>query len=712
MQKIEALTYTNVEAGSFNKHWKLQQTLEASTNTEVPRIIVMDGGTLSIDQATLKGLYACDHDWMWDGIEVRNGGHVIMTNEGAIIDAKIGILVDHGSYNVNGNFNPTESNGGGAVNASGDSKFENCRKDVYFANSSVLNSSTFSNTHFLCTDGLKDIQYQAVYTSNQNPPSTSIIQLGTKEFVSMYDIKGISFANSEWSNTRSTSFPAELRGNGISSYDADYQVSSGSSFKDLNFGIQALNATNSTRFIRISGSNQFLRNQIGVRIVGGSLHQIKSGNTFELNPSAFVYNQFFTKNPIIGVSNSGSTKTDVIENTFTGITSFSTSDPLKFGFITDNSNSPNFHLKNNFTKLFMGEQMQRDNTGMQLYCNEHSLFKNSWSAYGKMSNQGNCGIAAPNRLTPDDKFLVPCQTNSLSHINSSASFTYYEYSGFTGNPDPACVTTAVTIGTNCDGFETHGCDFVPPELTSGNVSSYRTQVDGMDEGAFKDVIINSLLRYYYTNGQSEDAEDLFSGLTGDNYKLDYAILLTNSGNYTQADSVINSIPTNSDERSDIEVFMHIVITAKYNNVPLSQLNQSTVDTLIGIADHRSLGGYAAQALLMAYYNQEYLIPIETNQGIGYRSRSDNGLSKESNGSLVFNPSLVDDQLVASIKLNNPTTNAKLIIYNTDGKELFNAKLKDSKTEIRINSDLWPQGLFYGIVTSNDEVVLRTKGMKK
>ena len=482
---------------------------------------------------------------------------------------------------------------------------------------------------------------------------------------------------------------------------------------DLNIGVQGLGAANPTRFIRITGDNEFNKNQIGIRLVGGNLHQIKSDNVFNLNPSSFVTNQFFAYNPILGVSNSGSTKIEVKDNSFDGVNSYSTSDPLKFGFISDNTNSAGFHLSNTFTKLFMGEQMQRDNTSMQLYCNEHTQFKNAWAAFGKMSNQGRCGAGQGN-LTPDDKFNITCAQNIELHINSSTEFTYFEKSGYAGNPNPDCVTTStVTIDdNNCNGSEPTGCEFTPPEITGGNVTSFRTQVDGMDEGFNKDVIVNELLRYYYQHNHTEDAESLLADLSGDNYKLDYALLLANSGNYTQADSVIDHISSSSDEKSDLQTYISVIISAKQGNISLDKLPTSLVNSLLSIAENLTLGAYAAQAILMSYYGKEYLIPIETSTGVGFRSKTKITAGVNEEGSLTFIPGVVEDQLNVEVHLTNPTENEVLNIYALDGKKLYSIELKFNNSRIMLRTSDWPSGMFYGVITNGEKVILTNRVIKK
>ncbi|MCC7026228.1 MAG: hypothetical protein IT265_04690 [Saprospiraceae bacterium] len=701
----------------FGAAWELVDYNILANNTPandniVPKIIVMDGGTLTIDHATLKGFNACSHDWMWEGIELRKGGHVMMSNNALIEDAKIGILVDRGAYNSNGNFNPTETDGGGVITSS-NSTFKNCRRCIHFANSSLINTSSLTNTHFINDQGLKDPQYKSCYV-NQNIlpiPPCSIIQLGTNQFVTAYNIKGMNFSTCEWLNSR-IDHPAELKGVGIGSFDADYQVNGGSSFTDLNIGIQALKALNPKFFISVSGSNQFIRNQIGIRINGGELHKIVDGNNFELNPSTAI--PVNLGNPtVFGIVNTGSTKITVKGNTFDGKVLNMPQNTSKYGFNSDNTVSASFHLNNTFTKLFMGEQTQRDNTGLNLYCNTHLLYTNSWRVFGKLGDQGKCGFLQINNITPDDKFNVPCLGTQLNHINSYTTnpFTYWIKPS---DPEqPNCNSTKVSKST-CNSFPppAGGCTFIVPDIIPGNVVEYRTQIDGMDDGPFKSVIINELLRYYFKNNLTEDADNLLATQTSVDNKFTRAMLLLDQGNFSGATAVINSIPSNSDEKADMITFFNVISVAKQSNISMTNLSESAIASLESITDNRTLGAYSAQALLTAFYDHQYPIVLETEDGLQYRSNSEpdkDQIVKDSYMSI--DPSPIDDICMIKFGLIEKLINAKIRIYSIEGILLDEVSISSPVNQVKLDSKLWPSAVFTAVLINDNKIVVSLKSVK-
>lgn len=116
------LTINNSAIIEFGASWDLVDYNLLATNpgdAKIPRLIVESGGTLILDNCTLKGLEACSNNGMWDGVELQNGGLISLINDATIMDAKFGILADIGQYNLQGHLNPTESGGGGIIQANG-----------------------------------------------------------------------------------------------------------------------------------------------------------------------------------------------------------------------------------------------------------------------------------------------------------------------------------------------------------------------------------------------------------------------------------------------------------------------------------------------------------------------------------------------------------------------------------------------------------------
>ena len=122
--------------------------------------------------------------------------------------------------------------------------------------------------------------------------------------------------------------------------------------------------------------------------------------------------------------------------------------------------------------------------------------------------------------------------------------------------------------------------------------------------------------------------------------------------------------------------------------------------------------YAAQGVLIAYYNQDYLIPIETNQGISYRSKSDQTETDLDKGRLIFNPTLIDDHVKVSIQVYKTSREVNLIIYSAEGKQLYQAKINSLSADMNINTSDWPTGVFFGTLSTLDGVIANNRSIKK
>ncbi len=90
-------------------------------------------------------------------------------------------------------------------------------------------------------------------------------------------------------------------------------------------------------------------------------------------------------------------------------------------------------------------------------------------------------------------------------------------------------------------------------------------------------------------------------------------------------------------------------------------------------------------MVLLFHRWIHSIPIETNQGIGYRSKSDQKEIDLDKGSLIFNPTQIDDHLMVSIRLNKLSSDVYLIIYSAEGKQLYQAKINSLSVDLNINT---------------------------
>ncbi len=686
------LTINSAAVIEFGASWDLVDynvLAENDAETKTPRIIVENGGELILDNCTLRGLSACANNAMWDGVELQNGGIVSMSNGAVIMDAKFGILADIGSYNANGHYNPTESDGGGIIQ-SNNTTITNCRRGIHFANCQS-NPSTLASTTFSCTGYLKDPSYKTFYTpvaSNEG----FVHQLGTSSFVSAHIASGMVFSGCNWINT--AVLPPDLRGIGIASYNAAYRVTDGSSMTDLYYGISA-QTIDPLKFIYVSGNNQFIGNKTGIFLKGGNLHKIINDNHFESKVS--YDSEVLPVQAGVGIYNSGATKILVEENAFSA--GMGANKDYTYGIISENTGSAaSLHKKNVFDNIQVGNQTQVNNGGLNLWCNEHQDNGKAWfinpQTTGAFPDQGWCGISAS--LTPENEFLDPACETALNHIQSSIDFAYWRKQFESSYPD--CNSIIVSVPT-CIEDPKSGCE-ESILLTPGNVQDYFSEVNNIPEGTERQLLVNELLRYYVAASEIDTILLLLDVESGENYRMALALLLLNQGEISEAIDVVESLPVNSNETQNFSDLFYILVYAAQNELAISALPQAKIEDLEEIAQSRNIGGYSAQAILSQYYNKEFLSIIETDTSVEYRAQQ-NRLDKLKmiNSLIRIHPNPVEDQLSITYQLPK-SGQYSFSILSLDGKLWTQTNKVQNSGNQYINTAELPPGVY--IISLNDD----------
>lgn len=430
----------------------------ADEEADYTKIIVEEGGKLTLDDCVLKGLNACGEEWMWEGIEVWGTpnqiqnisssiyqGHVYLQNGAVIENAILGILADQKRYNDNGDWIAFLKDAGGIVR-SDEAVFLNCRRGVHFSPYSVPatsggivhfipNKSYFDQTDFTNEDYMADPIYHSVEHNTR---------MGVNTHASMWGTRGIRFTDCTFSSF--TDLPILLRGTGIASDDAGYQVldgDPGGNFFDLYRGIAGRWAFDQLSSMTVK-DQVFSNVHYGIHALNGTTHTV-AGNSFNSIPDSSDPDTPFGS---YGVRFDGATAYRIVDN------NFETDDAgyAAYGVIVDNSGSLPCEISegNNF-KLKIGVQTQNDNSGLQIRCNSYQYARYAWSINpesddGALPDQGECGTQL---LQAGNTFADPdCPASGLtnSHIYSTLEFEY-RYRP-TGNEIPTCVSTVVDT-QNC-----------------------------------------------------------------------------------------------------------------------------------------------------------------------------------------------------------------------------------------------------------------------
>ena len=129
--------------------------------------------------------------------------------------------------------------------------------------------------------------------------------------------------------------------------------------------------------------------------------------------------------------------------------------------------------------------------------------------------------------------------------------------------------------------------------------------------------------------------------------------------------------------------------------------------------HRTLSGYSAQALLMAYYDHTYPMALETDNGLDYRSKSiilDKPQTIQ--GKISILPTLIDQECKLIVQLNETINNGEILIISTDGRIIKQIKLTQSSQEFSLNLNNIAVSTITAVLKNNGKIIATARGIKQ
>jgi hypothetical protein len=580
----------------------------------------------------------------------------------------------------------------GGIVESNNSVILNCRRSVHFAPYErkytagqftlfVNNRSIFSNTAFQCDDFMADPFYYSVAYNTR---------LGVNTHVSMWHVRGVRFPDCTWTST--TELPQALRGNGIVSDDASYFVTytgETPNFVNLHRGILARSAFDQLKKITVRG-NRFDNVPFGIQTVNGAFHDI-AGNYWTDIPLSFDPDQPAS----YGIRLDGSTNFTVSGNLLTAAEPATAA----FGIIADNTLGLPSSIKGNiFTDLRIGNQTQRNNSGLQIGCNQYEGARYAWSVNpespqaGALPDQGECDASLQQA---GNIFLDPaCPSPGLpeSHIYSSIEFKY-SHRPIT-DETPTCYSTVVDID-NCGlNSNSETCVVLPP----CNPCDPEELEDLMNEAStdkerwfYLGLLANLLI--------DEEGLDQAAHYIGDEPSAIYDKLKVqawlSAGRYSEAEDALEDVP--SADTAFHELY-GLFITLGDEGRNLRQLTATEEQLLWDIADGHSPESNIARAALenirdtVFYRHTEEIETSNLEQFTPPMPPSQHMVSDERSFSLSPNPAR--EELVLRYHSDPEALQGQVELFDAFGRQVLRARLDPGAAETRLSIAGLPSGLYY------------------
>lgn len=629
-------------------------TTSGSTGKEIG-ITVQPGGTLYVENATLKGIDECGVDYMWDGIVIEGNknasqfppsNHGILDLDGATIkDARYGISVGEtprifystnsqpgSSYasltsdNYSSRYWPNGKKGGGRVDAN-NSTFEDCRfavnQQMYYKENSRAN---YENCDFLANGPMKDICFYPGEDGNGEP---------TEDFFAAYLVSGLVLEGNDFYCNTAYSYNKRSRGIVLSQASGKIRrtcnnaTCPGNTFTNLRTGIEISGSPISTTLpVNLYGGT-FDNCGMGILLNATQLPSIQD-NTFKVPDYSNYVTDFAT-----GLKMVGCKSYDVYFNTFTKCTGC-TNGIGNVGFIVNSGTYDDERIyRNNFDdNHYASVAMQRNGDGthgFQWKCNDygegdlfnayrlsHMNFNGSGSTHPAVvkQSQGAClSITSPagNRfytncfypntnLAADPSVIQPVAYNY--HISSTPydpdwcihpKYAKTDCNKIFSSHEDACALYSGGSSWSSTGFSGTST------LMYASLSDFDAAVSSMSSGeeGYDYVLAEQYMQVSELGRYLCDQEDYASAATlFENYnRYDEALTMYMfDRDWTGAASALGMLPTSTQEEVDYKWVCAKAIELFSNDETWFDLDSAERDSLHTIIAPDSYVGYVAEGI--------------------------------------------------------------------------------------------------------------------
>jgi Secretion system C-terminal sorting domain len=662
------------------------------------KIIVEEGGKLTLDNSTLTGVLSCGKDCMWEGIEVYGQptqipgttlqGLVVMKNNAVIKNAYKGIVAGDSYFNAQGRTVSAGTKGGGLVQCdqpigSTVDHFLNCRRSVWFApytNTSAAPVVYFKNTNFKVN--------ASNYLNDVNLVDANGVGVGFASMITTGNRDHITCTRSSFKNT-AVGMLETARGTGIEGFDAKLTLNS-CTFDRLYRGVYISNGIGINDPLTMN-LDTLTNTRHNIEVLAGAFHNIQNCNINTLPAGLIAVPATNTlADPSYGIKFSGSKNLYCAGNLFNG-----TANDI-YGMVTVNSgpNASDF-FNNTFTQVDFGVQTEQFNQGLQIRCNQYTGNLNAWSinpqsgGSGQLSPQGICGLQT---IQAGNVFNDPACSppgSSEIHIKSTVPFAYSSRNSATYPLElPTCVTvpnitvtvnncTAQTTNPNSCSASSGGCIGCKPgqSITENE----------MDQSIWLgQMTANHEIGRMLDDGKTDEVPDLIRKA----FPEDKALLigaLINMQRLKEARAEIESLSSKESKG----FFEMMCALAEQKEPRLSPDQQDQLQELVKSASELR---YQAMAVLEQYTDLRFERPIEvwekTEQKEASSERSDIKLLATQNDQITIYPNPAFDHITMR---SNAAPIQSICLIDLMGRKLVNKQVNG--LEERLQTDQLPAGVY-------------------
>ena len=375
--------------------------------------------------------------------------------------------------------------------------------------------------------------------------------------------------------------------------------------------------------------------------------------------------------------------------------------------LTDNDENGALVGGNEIRETPIGIVVEGNNKGVELWCNhiiqygEFGMVLTPYSDTGEngvLSQQGDCPPASTSPEPAANNFVPTTGSNVNIIFNSDTeSLEYHDVNA-----------SGITF------FAPTGIDFLPTDclVPLGGISLYCQERDYTplsDIELFTDDIKKNkeltewLLKYLEAEDYTAAValiNDYYSSMTERKKMLyDYE-----QGNLAAAEQKLQALPDAKEEEYRFKQYYEILIDLKENTQKIYDISSEQEATLLDIANSKTKTAFRAQGLLFLAKGMEFPVHLPSINGNSAYTTFKAAMPQKT--AMSFIPNIINDVAFLNHDLGNDGQ-AQLQIWDLNGKHAISAQLKGKGT-YELNANALSQGVYFYTITQNERVICRDK----
>jgi len=254
----------------------------------------------------------------------------------------------------------------------------------------------------------------------------------------------------------------------------------------------------------------------------------------------------------------------------------------------------------------------------------------------------------------------------------------------------------------CTGLFCGPIDEIPIQALAGFEAALKKKIDNEPEPKERQLLVNKLMILYSVTDQRSKAVYYLEQHSTLMAKKTLAASYIETGEFTKAAQMINSISQNNVENQKFVKYHNVLLNLGINNKTVYQINGQQELDVRDVSNSATCISANAQALLKVVFDEDPLLDLTdpdslmNNARIAATNELTNELIKENESAKLINivPNPFNNETLIQYYLPEAVNNTEITVYDVVGKPVRSLSLNKGNTNVIINASDLENGMYF------------------